>query len=80
MNAAPTLEKDRIHSLDVLRGFAVLGILLINIIGFGLPYAALMNPGIDVPSGGLTNLAIWLSIELLAEGSMRCLFLSLIHI
>ena len=74
MNAAPTLEKDRIHSLDVLRGFAVLGILLINIIGFGLPYAALMNPGIDVPSGGLTNLAIWLSIELLAEGSMRCLF------
>ena len=74
INAAPALENDRIQSLDVLRGFAVLGILLINIIGFGLPYATLMNPGIDVPSSGLPNLTIWLSTELLAEGSMRCLF------
>lgn len=74
VNAAPKLENDRIQSLDILRGFAVLGILLINIIGFGLPYATLMNPGIDIPSSGLPSLTIWLSTELLAEGSMRCLF------
>ena len=32
----PVRESQRIESLDVLRGFALLGILLLNIIGFGL--------------------------------------------
>ena len=32
---APINESQRIESLDVLRGFALLGILLLNIIGFG---------------------------------------------
>ncbi|WP_345828250.1 DUF418 domain-containing protein YeiB [Erwinia sp. HDF1-3R] len=34
----------RIHTLDFIRGLAILGILLLNIIAFGLPRAAYLNP------------------------------------
>ncbi|MBI2687679.1 MAG: DUF418 domain-containing protein [Acidobacteria bacterium] len=68
----PVLSGERISSLDTIRGFALLGILLMNIVGFGLPYAY------DDPanSGGSTgiNLWIWIVMHILAEGKMRCLF------
>ncbi len=35
--AAPTSQKERVVILDSLRGFAILGILLMNIHSFGLP-------------------------------------------
>lgn len=34
----------RYLALDFIRGFAILGILLLNIVGFGLPSAAYLNP------------------------------------
>lgn len=34
----------RIQTLDFIRGLAILGILLLNINGFGLPKAAYLNP------------------------------------
>ena len=34
MTNQPVVESDRIESLDVLRVFSLLGILLLNIIGF----------------------------------------------
>ncbi len=34
----------RIVSIDVLRGFALLGILLMNVVSFAYPYAAYFNP------------------------------------
>lgn len=68
----PVTTQDRLHSLDVIRGFALLGILLMNIVGFGLARAA------DDPtnSGGGTglNLWVWIVMYVLAEGKMRCLF------
>jgi uncharacterized protein len=44
LTAAPVDEAHRIVSLDVLRGFAVLGILLLNIWSFGLPQDAYVQP------------------------------------
>lgn len=45
MNAPPNqLGSERIVAIDVLRGFAVLGILLINIRSFAMPDIALANP------------------------------------
>ena len=70
--AAPVAAADRIESLDVLRGIAVLGILLLNIIGFGLPATAYSNP-----ATGFTHVAdpwVWAGVEILAEGTMRGLF------
>ncbi|MEM6709345.1 MAG: DUF418 domain-containing protein [Pseudomonadota bacterium] len=67
----------RIESLDVLRGFALLGILLLNIIGFGLPAAAYFNPEIGLGSSVASerfNLAVWAGVDLLFEGALRGLF------
>lgn len=70
----PTLESNRIESLDVFRGFALLGILLLNIIGFGLLSPSYSNPGFDLSQSGQASVLSWVTIELLAEGAMRCLF------
>ena len=40
----PTLGKERILSLDVLRGIAICGILIVNIQSFAMPGAAYLNP------------------------------------
>ena len=50
MNAPPSITQNRIETLDVLRGFALLGILLMNILGFGMVYHAYANPGFDLTS------------------------------
>lgn len=70
----PVAEAQRIASLDVLRGFALLGILLLNILGFGLNSSAYSNPGFDLLDGSTLDVAVWAGIELGAEGAMRCLF------
>ena len=46
-------ETDRILSLDEVRGFALLGVLLVNILGFGAISALASNPplGFSLPSG-----------------------------
>lgn len=40
----PVASSERIVSIDVLRGFALLGILVINIMVFGLPMMNIFNP------------------------------------
>ena len=67
---APAL---RIESLDVVRGFAVLGILLMNILAFGLPFRAYFNPTVDGATQGI-DLAMFIATDLLVEGAMRALF------
>jgi uncharacterized protein len=68
-----TAPTQRIYSVDVLRGFALLGILLMNIVPFGMYGGAYDNPTV---TGGATgpNLAVWAVLHVLAEGKMRCLF------
>ena len=74
MEATSTREGDRIESLDVLRGFALLGILLLNILGFGLVSAAFLDPGIYIEPYEGIDFLVWALIELTSEGTMRTLF------
>lgn len=62
----------RIQSIDIIRGFALLGILMMNIPGFALPdgmdfYQAFVHPG----DANYTT-AYW--VQVLFEGKMRALF------
>ncbi len=68
----PTQQSGRINSLDVIRGIALLGILLMNINGMGLPFAY-SDPTIAGGSEGL-NLQVWIANNMFFEGTMRGLF------
>ena len=74
MTAHAIPESVRIEALDVLRGVAVLGILLLNIIGFGLPSSAYFNPLEGIGDHPELNLFVWGSVDILFEGAMRGLF------
>ncbi len=64
---------DRHISIDAVRGFAVLGILLMNIVGMGLPTFAYIDP---TYAGGSTgaDLWTWAVNNVLTDGKMRALF------
>lgn len=71
---APTSDKaERFESLDVVRGVAVMGILLLNIVGFGLPDAAYFNPRAHGGAEG-ADLAAYLINFIFFDGKMRGLF------
>ncbi|MBO9711309.1 DUF418 domain-containing protein [Sphingomonas sp.] len=63
----------RIPTLDIVRGVAVLGILLLNIVDFAMPQAAYTNPRAYGGWHG-ADLAVWLVNFLLFDGKMRGLF------
>jgi len=73
ITVSPIAAKSRIQSLDVLRGFALLGILLMNILVFAFPFAAYTDPRIDGATEGI-NLAVFAVMDVLVEGSMRAIF------
>lgn len=66
MPAAPVTAGERIVSLDVLRGFAILGILIMNIQSFSMISAAYLNP---TAYGDLTGLnrVVWTLSHLFAD-------------
>ena len=68
---APTEIGDRVVSLDVIRGVAVLGILLMNIVGFGLPSAAYFDP---TAAGGAEGRIGPLPVLLFCGWKPACLF------
>ena len=70
---APVSEHDRVVSLDVVRGLAVLGILVMNIVEFALPMSAYASP---IGGGGSdgANRWTWLIQASLFDGRMRALF------
>src|SRR6187551_131656 len=71
--AAPTSQSERIIILDSLRGFAILGILLMNIPGFALPEPVIWDPSV-LNEWGTANFKTWYFIEWFMEGSQRALF------
>lgn len=68
-----TASAERHVSIDAVRGFAVLGILLMNIVGMGLPSFAYINP---TYAGGSTGADFWTWAvnNALTDGKMRALF------
>ena len=73
----PVERQERVASVDVLRGFALLGILLMNITSFGLPswaYAIPLSTSLPVFSGphARVNTVVWFLRWVLAEGQDAC--------
>src|SRR5210317_989092 len=70
----PVSQKKRIVSLDVIRGIAVLGILLMNILYFGILFENTVRwEALNLKAEGID---FWLvkTINVLFEGKMRALF------
>ena len=64
---------ERILSIDVLRGFAVLGILVMNIQSFSMIGAAYLNPYSYGDLSG-ANYAVWFLSHLLADSKFMTIF------
>ncbi|MCP4661818.1 MAG: hypothetical protein GY856_40970, partial [bacterium] len=64
----PVAPEARIAALDVLRGFAVLGVLLINVELFGLPLQAFSQDPRVAGGAGDLNVMVWATGKLLFHG------------
>ncbi|MGB5412511.1 MAG: hypothetical protein WBN09_13335, partial [Woeseiaceae bacterium] len=71
--AAPVTAQERIVSLDMLRGVAILGILVMNIYAFAMPFAAYQNP---LVMGGteLYNIGTWFFTHILFDQKFMSIF------
>ena len=69
--ASPT--QHRIESIDVLRGVAVLGILLLNVRTFALPSAAYSSPTIAGVQTDL-DMTVFLAVQLLCDAKFMTIF------
>lgn len=69
----PVYKKDRIVSLDILRGVAILGILIMNIQSFSMPGAAYINP---MSYGDMTgfNKWVWILSHVFASQKFMSIF------
>jgi uncharacterized protein len=66
-------EAERLITLDVVRGFAVLVILWVNILSFAMPDLAFLSPHFRVPPSAWDE-PLWLTSFLFADGKFRGLF------
>ena len=73
LNTGPTTLTDRIDSLDFLRGFAVLGILVMNIQSFAMPDPAYFNPTVYGDLTGV-NFLVWLGSHLFFDSKFMTIF------
>ncbi len=71
---APIAKAERIGTLDLIRGFAVLGILAANIIAFGQPFSAYLYPGAFLTGHDRVADWMWVAQLVLIDGKMRGLF------
>ena len=70
---APVSQQDRIIILDSLRGFAILGILLMNMPIFGLPVPVQHDPSV-LNEWGTVDFKVWNFIQWFPEGTQRAIF------
>jgi len=72
-SSLPQGSKERIAIIDTLRGFAVLGILLVNINWFGMPFQYNMNLNLHNEYTGPNYIGRWF-VNAFFEGSQRAIF------
>jgi uncharacterized protein len=72
VSAAPVCREERIEALDVARGIAVLGVLVMNIWAFAGPQAFFDYP-VAIQDRAGAPVATWIVIHTLFEGSQRTL-------
>ena len=70
--AAPVSQQERITILDSLRGIAILGILLMNIPGFGFPEVQSSDPSVLNETG--INYKTWYIVDWALSGTQRAIF------
>ena len=75
----PVARQERISSLDVLRGFSLMGILIMNVTDFAYSYTnyvvplSMLTPVFSGPNAKPNTIA-WMLRWVLAEGKMRAMF------
>ncbi|MXO73282.1 DUF418 domain-containing protein [Alteraurantiacibacter buctensis] len=72
--ARPVSGEDRLGALDLIRGIAVLGILLANITAFAHPDLAYWWPGALPGGGNAADGWVWLAQFMAIDGKLRALF------
>lgn len=72
--AAPVQETARISAIDTLRGFALLGILVMNIRAFSMVFAAYENPTVVEGLRDGINHWLWLGAEVFYDLKMMAIF------
>lgn len=70
----PTIQNERMQVIDALRGFALCGILIMNIVFFGLPFQMAEDPRLFGEIAQPANHFWWAFMKFFMEGSMRGLF------
>jgi len=73
IQASPVTPAERIISLDVLRGFAILGILIMNVQSFSMIMASYINPSAFGDLTGL-NRVVWTLSHVLADEKFMSIF------
>lgn len=71
--AAPLQQTERIRIIDTIRGIALLGILMMNIPYFGMPYQEVADLRLRNEFTGI-NYYTWWTVNGMFEGTMRALF------
>ena len=70
----PVAGSERLVALDLIRGIAVLGILLANVTGFAHPDLAYYWPGALPGGGNRADSWVWLAQFVVVDGKLRALF------
>jgi uncharacterized protein len=73
VSAGPVTSQERLTSVDTLRGVAVLGILVMNIYAFAMPFAAYSNPLLMGGTDTL-NMGTWFFTHILFDQKFMSIF------